>query len=42
MEFIRRKGGRKREMVEDEEEEKRVMNLLDLLNYYMLIGIAKS
>ena len=42
MEFIRRRGGRKRETVEEEEEEKRGMNLLDILNYYILIGIAKA
>ena len=39
MEFIR-KGGRKRDTVE-EEEEKGVMKLLDKLNYYILIGIAR-
>ena len=37
-----RRGGSRRDTVEKGEEEKSVMNLLNLLTYYILIGIAKS
>ena len=45
MEYIRRRGGNISGGEEEDEEDKRrrdLMNLLDILNYYILIGIAKA